>query len=81
MKYAYVMTTENGTQINLTMNDLAFAYNLYRFFTTREYINDNYPDLTDKQLDAITDRAIDIEDSYDCTEDDAIEEAYREVIA
>lgn len=79
MKYIYTMTTQDSTQVNLTMNDLAFAHNLYRFFTTREYIQDNYPTLTDQQLDAVTDRAITIEDSYDYDEDDAIEQALNEI--
>lgn len=80
MKYIYTMTTQDGTQVNLTMNDLSFAHNLYRFFTTREYIQDNYPTLTDQQLDTITDRALDIEDSYDgYNEDDAIKRAVNEI--
>lgn len=78
MKYIYTMTTQDGTQVNLTMNDLTFAHNLYRFFATREYIQDNYPNLTDQQLDIVTDRAIAIEDSYDYDEDDAIEQAIKE---
>lgn len=73
MKYIYTMTTQDGAQVNLTMNDLAFAHNLYRFFATREYIQDNYPNLTDQQLD--------IEDSYGYNEDDAIEQAIKEEIA
>ena len=79
MKYIYTMTTQSGTQVNLTMDDLAFAHNLYRFFATREYIQDNYPTLTDQQLDGVTDRAIAIEDSYDYDEDDAIEQALNEL--
>ena len=79
MKYIYTMTTENGTQVNLTMNDLAFAHNLYRFFATREYIQDNYPALTDQRLDTVTDRTLDIEDSYDYDEDDAIKRAVNEI--
>ncbi len=79
MKYIYTMTTQDGTQVNLTMSDLAFAHNIYRFFTTREYIQDNYPTLTDQQLDTVTDRALTIEDSYDYDEDDAIEQALNEV--
>lgn len=78
MKYVYTMTTQDGTQVNLTMNDLAFAHNLYRFFATREYIQDNYPNLTDQQLDIVTDRTLVIEDSYDYDEDDAIEQAIKE---
>lgn len=78
MKYIYTMTTQNGTQINLTMNDLAFAHNLYRFFATREYIQDNYPNLTDQQLDIVTDRTLAIEDNYGYDEDDAIEQAIKE---
>lgn len=79
MKYIYTMTTQDGTQVNLTMNDLAFAHNLYRFFATREYIQDNYPTLTDQQLDTVTDRALTIEDSYDYDEDDAIKRAVNEI--
>ncbi len=79
MKYIYTMTTQDGTQVNLTMSDLAFAHNIYRFFATREYIQDNYPTLTDQQLDTVTDRALTIEDSYDYDEDDAIEQALNEV--
>lgn len=79
MKYIYTMTTQDGTQVNLTMNDLAFAHNLYRFFATREYIQDNYPTLTDQQLDAVTDRVLAIEDNYNYDEDDAIEQALNEI--
>lgn len=78
MKYIYTMTTQDGTQVNLTMNDLTFAHNLYRFFVTREYIQDNYPSLTSQQLDIVTDRTIAIEDSYGYDEDDAIEQAIKE---
>lgn len=80
MKYVYTMTTQDGTRVNLTMSDLAFAHNLYRFFATREYIQDNYPSLTDQQLDTITDRALAIEDSYGYDEDDAIEQAFDEMM-
>lgn len=79
MKYIYTMTTQDGTQVNLTMNDLAFAHNIYRFFATREYIQDNYPTLTDQRLDAITDRTLDLEDSYGYGEDDAIQRAVNEI--
>ena len=78
MKYIYTMTTQDGTQVNLTMNDLTFAHNLYRFFDTREYIQDNYPSLTGQQLDIITDRTLALEDSYGYDEDDAIEQAIKE---
>ena len=78
MKYIYTMTTQDGTQVNLTMNDLTFAHNLYRFFATREYIQDNYPSLTGQQLDIVTDRTLALEDSYGYDEDDAIEQAIRE---
>lgn len=80
MNYIYTMTTQEGAQVNLTMSDLAFAHNLYRFFATREYIQDNYPSLTDQQLDTITDRALAIEDSYGYDEDDAIEQAFDEMM-
>lgn len=79
MKYIYTMTTQDGTQVNLTMNDLAFAHNIYRFFATREYIQDDYPTLTDQQLDAVTDRTLDLEDSYGYDEDDAIKRAVNEI--
>lgn len=79
MKYIYTMTTQNGTQVNLTMDDLTYAHNLYRFFATRKYIQDNYPTLSDQQFDAITDRTLAIEDSYDYDEDDAIEQALNEL--
>lgn len=50
------------------------------FFATREYIQDNYPTLTDQQLDAVTDRTLTIEDSYDgYNEDDAIKRAVNEI--
>lgn len=78
MKYVYTMTTQDGTRVNLTMNDLTFAHNLYRFFATREYIHDNYPSLTDQQLDIVTERTLTIEDSYGYNEDDAIEQAIKE---
>lgn len=78
MKYVYTMTTQDGTQVNLTMSDLAFAHNLYRFFATREYIQDNYPSFTDQQLDIVTERTLTIEDSYGYNEDDAIEQAIKE---
>lgn len=78
MNYIYTMTTQDGTQVNLTMSDLAFAHNLYRFFATREYIQDNYPSLTDQQLDTITERTLTIEDSYGYNEDDAIEQTIKE---
>lgn len=77
MKYIYTMTTQDGTQVNLTMSDLAFAHNLYRFFATREYIQNNYPSLTDQQLDIVTERTLTIEDSYGYNEDDAIEQAIK----
>lgn len=77
MKYVYTMTTQDGTQVNLTMSDLAFAHNLYRFFATREYIQDNYPSFTDQQLDIVTERTLTIEDSYGYNEDDAIEQAIK----
>ena len=78
MKYVYTMTTQDGTQVNLTMNDLAFAHSLYRFFATREYIQDNYPNLTDQQLDIVTERTLTNEDNYGYNEDDAIEQAIKE---
>lgn len=78
MKYVYTMTTQDGTQVNLTMADLTFIHGVYRFFATREYIQDNYPSLTDQQLDTITERTLTIEDSYGYKEDDAIEQVIKE---
>lgn len=80
MKYIYTMTTQNGTQVNLTMDDLTYAHNLYRFFATRKYINDNYLTLTDRELDAVTNRVLTIQDSYDgYNEEDAIKRAVNEI--
>lgn len=80
MKYIYTITTQDGTRVNLTMGDLAYVHNLYRFFATREYINNNYLTLTDRELDAITNRALTIQDSYDgYNEEDAIKRAVNEI--
>lgn len=80
MKYIYTMITQDGTQVNLTMDDLAYAHNLYRFYAIREYIQNNYPALSDQQLNAVTDRALTIEDSYDgYNEEDAIKRAVNEI--
>lgn len=48
------------------------------FTATREYIQDNYPSLSDQQLDIVTDRTLALEDSYGYDEDDAIEQAIKE---
>lgn len=79
-KYVYTMKTEDGTDIKLTMSDLTFIHGAYRFLATREYINDNYPNLSDEQLDAISEHAIELEDNYHYREDDAIEQAFDEVM-
>lgn len=77
--YACIMSTEAGPVVKLTMNDLRLAYREYRFLTTRNYILENYPDATDK-VDEIAKRAIELEDNYHYREDDAIEQAFDEIM-
>ena len=78
--YVCIMNTEDGSVVKLTMNDLQLAYREYRFLTKRNYINDNYLNLSDEQLNAIAKRAIELEDSYHYREDDAIEQAFDEIM-
>ncbi len=77
--YACIMNTEDGSVVKLTMNDLSLAYREYRFLMKREYILENWPD-AEANVDRISARAIELEDSYDYKEDDAIEQAYDEIM-
>lgn len=78
MKYVYSITTEDGTPINLTMTDLSRIYNIYRFLSTREYIQDNYFNLTSTELDTIAYRVIELENKYNYSENEAIKQALAE---
>lgn len=78
-KYACIMNTEDGSVVKLTMNDLLLAYREYRFLTKRDYILENYPD-SEACVDKIAKRAIDLEDTYHYREDDAIEQAFSEMM-
>ena len=71
--------TEHGQTVEMTMNDLKDAYDEYRFLTKRDYILENYPESEDC-VDRIVARAIELEDSYHYLEDDAIEQAFDEVM-
>ena len=77
--YVYAMKTEDGTDIKLTMNDMMNIHNEYRFLIKCEYILENYPESVDKVCE-ITRRAIALEDNYGYPEDDAIEQAYDEIM-
>lgn len=77
--YACIMKTEAGPVVKLTMNDLSLAYREYRFLTKREYILENYPE-SEACVDEIAKRAIELEDSYHYREDDAIEQAFDEIM-
>ena len=77
--YACIMKTEAGPVVKLTMNDLLLAYREYRFLTKREYILENYPE-SEACVDRIAARAIELEDSYHYREDDAIEQAFDEIM-
>lgn len=71
--------TEHGQTIEMTMNDLKDAYDEYRFLTKREYILENYPE-SEVCVDRIAARAIELEDNYHYREDDAIEQAFDEIM-
>ena len=71
--------TEHGQTIEMTMNDLKDAYDEYRFLTKRDYILENYPE-SEACVDRIAARAIELEDSYHYWEDDAIEQAFDEIM-
>lgn len=77
--YACIMNTEDGSVVKLTMNDLRLAYREYRFLTKRDYILENYPE-SEACVDRIVARAIELEDNYHYREDDAIEQAFDEVM-
>ena len=71
--------TEHGQTVDMTMNDLEEAYYEYRFLTKCDYILANYPNVGE-QVHQIAARAIELEDSYHYREDDAIEQAFDEVM-
>lgn len=71
--------TEHGQTVEMTMNDLKDAYYEYRFLMKREYILENWPD-AEANVDRISARAIELEDSYNYKEDDAIEQAFDEIM-
>ena len=71
--------TEHGQTVDMTLNDLEEAYYEYRFLTKREYILENYPE-SEACVDRIAARAIDLEDKYNYREDDAIEQAFDEIM-
>lgn len=71
--------TEHGQTVEMTMNDLKDAYDEYRFLTKREYILENYLE-SEACVDRIAARAIELEDNYHYREDDAIEQAFDEVM-
>lgn len=72
--------TEHGQTVDMTLNDLKDAYYEYRFLTKVEYVRANYSDISDIQVNQIVARAIDLEDNYHYREDDAIEQAFDEVM-
>lgn len=72
--------TEHGQTVDMTLNDLKEAYYEYRFLTKYDYIRANYSNIEDNQISQIVARAIDLEDKYNYREDDAIEQAFDEVI-
>lgn len=71
--------TEHGQTVDMTMNDLEEAYYEYRFLTKCNYIYANYPDAGER-VNQIAARAIELEDNYHYREDDAIEQAFDEVM-
>ena len=71
--------TEHGQTVDMTLNDLEEAYYEYRFLTKCDYVLANYPDVGEG-VHQIVARAIALEDSYHYREDDAIEQAFDEVM-
>lgn len=71
--------TEHSQTVDMTLNDLKEAYYEYRFLTKCDYILANYPDVGER-ISQIVARAIELEDSYHYREDDAIEQAFDEVM-
>lgn len=72
--------TEHGQTVDMTLNDLKEAYYEYRFLTKCDYIRANYFNIEDNQITQIVARAIDLEDKYNYREDDAIEQAFDEIM-
>lgn len=72
--------TEHGQTVDMTLNDLKEAYYEYRFLTKCDYIRANYSNIEDNQITQIVARAIELEDKYNYREDDAIEQAFDEVM-
>ena len=71
--------TEHGQTVDMTMNDLEEAYYEYRFLTKCDYVLANYPDVGER-VNQIVARTIELEDSYHYREDDAIEQAFDEIM-
>ena len=71
--------TEHGQTVDMTMNDLEEAYYEYRFLTKCDYVLANYPEAGER-VHQIVARAIELEDNYHYREDDAIEQAFDEVM-
>ena len=71
--------TEHGQTVDMTMNDLEEAYYEYRFLTKCDYVLANYPDVGER-VPQIVARAIELEDNYHYREDDAIEQAFDEIM-
>ena len=71
--------TEHGQTVDMTLNDLEEAYYEYRFLTKCNYILANYPNVGER-VNKIAARAIELEDGYHYREDDAIEQAFDEVM-
>ena len=71
--------TAHGQTVDMTLNDLKEAYYEYRFLTKCDYIRANYPDVGER-ISQIVARAIDLEDKYNYREDDAIKQAFDEVM-
>ena len=71
--------TEHGQTVDMTLNDLKEAYYEYRFLTKCDYILTNYSNIGER-VNQIVARAIELEDNYHYREDDAIEQAFDEVM-
>ena len=71
--------TEHGQTVDMTLNDLKEAYYEYRFLTKCDYIRANYSNIGER-VNQIVARAIELEDNYHYREDDAIEQAFDEVM-
>ena len=71
--------TEHGQTVDMTLNDLKEAYYEYRFLTNCDYIFANYPAVGER-VNQLVARAIQLEDNYHYREDDAIGQAFDEVM-